>query len=201
MHEPVIGFVGRLTRDKGIPELIEAFDEVLRRAPSVWLLLVGWFDRSEDALSESLRRRILAHPRIIYTGFVADTARWYRAMDVMVLPTRREGFPNVVLEAAATGIPVVTTLSTGSRDAVLPEVTGLLIPAGYPQAIAAALLRLIRNPEERARMGRAARAWVIESFVNDQILALMVKLYRTLLVWAGTEKKSAFATDAAAVGD
>ena len=67
-------------------------------------------------------------------------------MDMLVLPTWREGFPNVVLEAAATGIPVITTLSTGSRDAVLPEVTGLLIPAGYPQAIVEAVLRLHPQP-------------------------------------------------------
>jgi glycosyltransferase involved in cell wall biosynthesis len=124
----VLGFVGRLTRDKGLPELIEAFEAILTREPEARLLLVGWFDASEDALGEGLRARIKNHPRIHYTGFVADTAPYYRAMDVMVLPTWREGFPNVVLEAAATGIPVITTVSTGSRDSVVPEVTGLLIP-------------------------------------------------------------------------
>jgi glycosyltransferase involved in cell wall biosynthesis len=199
-HAPVIGFVGRLTRDKGIPELIEAFDEVLKTVPSARLLLVGWFDRSDDALSESLRRRILAHPAIIYTGYVADTAAYYRAMDLMVLPTWREGFPNVVLEAAASGIPVITTIATGSRDAVIPEVTGLLIPAGYPGAIAESVLRLIRNPQESVRMGLAARAWVIERFVNGRVLALTIEFYRTLLEEAGTEVEAAF-TDVAAAAD
>ena len=80
-------------------------------------------------------------------------------MDVMVLPTWREGFPNVVLEAAASGIPVVTTLCTGSRDSVVPEVTGLLIPPGYPEAISEAVLKLLRDPQRRRRMGVAARAW------------------------------------------
>src|ERR1039458_7732921 len=69
-------------------------------------------------------------------------------MDVMVLPTWREGFPNVVLEAAATGIPVVTTQSTGSRDSVVPEVTGLLIPPGYPEAISEAVLKLLRVTQQ-----------------------------------------------------
>src|ERR1017187_372990 len=119
-----LGFVGRLTRDKGLPELIEAFDTILKAEQEAHLLLVGWFDASEDALSAGLRTRIERHPHIHCTGFVADTAPYYRAMDLMVLPTWREGFPNVVLEAAATGIPVVTTLSTGSRDSVVPEVTG-----------------------------------------------------------------------------
>jgi glycosyltransferase involved in cell wall biosynthesis len=178
---PVIGFVGRLTRDKGVPELIDAFERVLDRVPSARLLLVGWFDESEDGLSKELRARIDAHPGILRTGFVRDTEPYYRAMDVMVLPTWREGFPNVVLEAAATGIPVVTTLSTGSRDAVVPEVTGLLVPAGYPEAITEAILRLIRDPDLRHRMGRAARAWVIERYINGHVLGLTVGFYRTLI--------------------
>ena len=80
-------FVGRLTRDKGVPELIEAFDAILAAKPNAHLLLVGWFDASEDALSRSLRARIESHPRIHLTGYVADTAPYYRVMDVMVLPT------------------------------------------------------------------------------------------------------------------
>ncbi len=136
-----MGFVGRLTRDKGLPELVQAFDLILRAEPSARLLLVGWFDAAEDALDKELRARILNHPRMDCTGFVSDTAPYYRAMDVLVLPTWREGFPNVVLEAAATGIPVVTTECTGARDSVVPEVTGLLIPPGYPDAICEAVLQ------------------------------------------------------------
>jgi len=198
---PVIGFVGRLTRDKGIPELITAFDQILKTVPSARLLLVGWFDQSDDALGEILQRRIQAHPSIICTGYVADTAPWYRAMDVMVLPTWREGFPNVVLEAAATAIPVVTTISTGSRDAVVPEFTGLLIPPGYPEAITEAVLRLIRNPGERARMGSAARTWVMQRFVNERVLRLTVAFYQNLLATADAENVTGFASDPAAVGD
>ncbi len=178
---PVVGFVGRLTRDKGLPELIEAFDAILTVRPDAHLLLVGWFDAAEDALSDDLRLRIVTNPRIHLTGLVADTAPYYRVMDVMVLPTWREGFPNVVLEAAATGIPVVTTLSTGSRDAVVPEVTGLLIPPGYPVAIREAVLQLLNNPERCRRMGEAARAWVLEHYVNGRVLGDTVIYYQSLL--------------------
>ena len=101
---PLIGFVGRLTRDKGLPELMEAFDSIRRQEPSARLLLVGWFDAAEDALDVDLRAHIRNHPGVICSGFVNDTAPYYRAMDLLVLPTWREGFPNVVLEAAATGI-------------------------------------------------------------------------------------------------
>lgn len=177
----VVGFAGRLTRDKGVPELIEAFDRILQAMPDVQLLLVGWFDAAEDALDDELRARIENHPQIHLTGFVEDTAPYYRAMDVMVLPTWREGFPNVVLEAAATGVPVVTTIATGSRDSVVPEVTGLLIPPGYPEAISGAVLSLLRDADRRRRMGRAARAWVQEHFVDDQVLGLTQAYYKRLL--------------------
>jgi glycosyltransferase involved in cell wall biosynthesis len=178
---PVVGFVGRLTRDKGLPELVEAFDAILAASPEAHLLLVGWFDASEDALSEDLRSRIRNHPRIHLTGFVADTAPYYRVMDVMVLPTWREGFPNVVLEAAASGIPVITTLATGSRDAVVPEVTGLLIPPGYPEAISESVLQLLRDPQRCRRMGKAARAWVLNHYVNGRVLRRTVRYYKSLL--------------------
>jgi glycosyltransferase involved in cell wall biosynthesis len=178
---PVVGLVGRLTRDKGVPELVEAFDVIIRKVAGAQLLLVGWFDAAEDALDDKLRAQIVNHPQIHLTGFVEDTAPYYRAMDVMVLPTWREGFPNVVLEAAATGIPVVTTISTGSRDSVVPEVTGLLIPPGYPEAITEAVLRLLRDADRRQRMGQAARTWVIEHFADDRVLGLTQAFYTSLL--------------------
>ncbi len=194
----VLGFVGRLTSDKGLPELMEAFDTIQQAEPEAHLLLVGWFDAAEDALSADLRRRIESHPRVHCAGFVADTAPYYRAMDLMVLPTRREGFPNVVLEAAATGIPVITTIATGSRDSVVPEVTGLLIPPGYPEAISEAVLKLLRNPERRRRMGQAARAWVIEHYANRRVLGLITEFYKSLLTPAAQGNLVTSSTDLAA---
>jgi glycosyltransferase involved in cell wall biosynthesis len=180
-NAPVLGFVGRLTRDKGLPDLITAFEAILQAQPDAYLLLVGWFDSSEDALETWVRLHIRTHPRIVCTGYVPDTAPYYRAMNILILPTWREGFPNVVLEASATAIPVITTLATGSRDAVVPEVTGLLIPPGYPEAICEAALKLIEDPERCRRMGIAAREWIIEHFIDARVLALTVELYESLL--------------------
>ena len=177
---PVIGFVGRFTRDKGLPELIDAFDLILAALPAARLLLVGWFDAAEDAVDLGLRARILANRRIHCTGFVADTAPYYRAMDLAVLPTWREGFPNVVLEASATGIPVVTTECTGARDSVVPEVTGLLVPPGYPQAIGEAVVTLLCDPERRRRMGLAARSWVVGHYSESHVLTLTANYYLSL---------------------
>lgn len=177
----VIGFVGRLTTDKGVPELLEGFVKILRKQPECYLLLVGWFDAASDGLGRGLRERIEGHPRIVCTGYVADAAPYYRAMDVMVLPSWREGFPNVVLEAAASGVPVVATTCTGSCDAVVPEVTGLLVPPGYADAIAEAVLRILCDDELRERMSAAARKWAVKHFEQQQVLHMTVQFYEELL--------------------
>lgn len=198
---PVIGFVGRLTRDKGIPELIEAFEALRVQLPNAWLFLVGWFDNSEDALSAAQRARIERDPRIICTGYVSDTSPWYRAMDVMVLPTRREGFPNVALEAAASGIPVISTVATGARDAVLPERTGLLIPPGDSDAIRLAVCSLLDDPDRRKAMGTAGRAWVKDRFESARVHRLATALYSALLNAAEPRRATVLAKDAVAAAD
>ena len=136
----------------------------------------------------------------MYTGYVPDTAPYYRAMDVLVLPTWREGFPNVILEASASCIPVVTTIATGSG---MPWFRGYGAAgsAGYPEAIAEAVLRLIRDPDLRARMGQAGRAWVAERFVNHHVLRLTMNFYRRLLEGRAANDVRTLATDGAAVGD
>lgn len=180
-QESVIGFVGRITRDKGIPDLIEAFDDLRRTRTGVRLLLVGWYDDSEDSIPKKLRDYIDAHPAITQTGFVEDPAPFYRIMDVMVLPTFREGFPNVALEAAASGIPVITTLATGSRDAVIPKVTGLLVLPGSPAVLSAAMGELVSDPERCRRMGTAARAWVTKHYQSTTIHERTIEFYRNML--------------------
>jgi glycosyltransferase involved in cell wall biosynthesis len=177
----VVGFVGRLTKDKGIPELLVAFEEIRRAEPRCRLLLVGWFDLAEDALELDWRAHIASHPRICHTGFVADTAPYYRAMDLLVLPTHREGFPNVALEAAACGLAVITTESTGARDAVVPEVTGLLIRPGKADAIAEAVISLLRDAGKRKQFGDAGRTRVLEKYTRERVLGLAVKFYQAML--------------------
>jgi glycosyltransferase involved in cell wall biosynthesis len=179
-EEPVVGFVGRLTRDKGIPELVAAFEMVLKREPQAWLLLVGWMDAAEDALPDALRRRILSHPRMIYTGYVENVEAYYRAMDVMVLPTHREGFPNAVLEASACGVPVVTTDSTGARDAVVPEVTGFVVPPRNTEAIAGIVSKLLEDAALRKRIGCAGRLFAAEKYTQKRVLGLVVDFFQGL---------------------
>jgi glycosyltransferase involved in cell wall biosynthesis len=193
---PVVGYVGRLTRDKGIPELVEAFNQLRASLPNVVLLLVGWFDESEDALTVFQRFQIEAHSRIVHTGFVADTAPYYRSMDLLVLPTWREGFPNVALEAAASGVPVITTLATGARDAVLSGVTGIRVPPGDPLTLSEAMITLLQHRRTRMEMGRAARRWVTAQFTDRRVLGRTIEFYRALLQEADEREASRQTADA-----
>jgi glycosyltransferase involved in cell wall biosynthesis len=192
----VIGYVGRLTRDKGLPELIEAFDAVLCAVPDAYLLLVGWWDQSEDAISLALREKILNHPRIRFTGFVENTAAHYRAMDVFALPTLREGLPNVALEAAATALPVITTEATGARDAVVHGITGLLISPGSVHSLEEGLLHLLRDSDKRQKMGVAGRQWVRAQFARKDVLAANVQFYQGLFEeFPGRHKQDSIAAN------
>lgn len=173
---PVIGYIGRFTNDKGIPELIRAFQQLTAVFGDLRLLLVGDFEIG-DPLPADIRRSIRSTPGIVRTGFVAETAAYYHVMDIAALPTRREGFPNVPLEAAAAGKPVVTSDATGAADSVVHRVTGLVVPVGDVAGLAAALGRLIEDPVLASRLGRAGQERVLRDFKPERIWSELARLY------------------------
>jgi lipopolysaccharide/colanic/teichoic acid biosynthesis glycosyltransferase/glycosyltransferase involved in cell wall biosynthesis len=176
----VIGFVGRFVKDKGIRELIAAFRWLRGKHPRLRLLLVGDFECGDPVEAET-RQLIESSAAIIRTGFVADAAPYYHLMDVLALPTYREGFPAVPLEAQASGVPVVTTTATGAVDSILDDETGFMVPAGDAVALAVALGRLLGDAELRARMGQAARLRMEREFSRVTIEREQVWIYRRLL--------------------
>ncbi len=177
---PVIGFVGRFTRDKGIAELVEAYQVVRRRFPVARLLLLGRFEKG-DPVPDEARAFIETDPGIAHVGFVPDPSAYYHVMDILALPTYREGYPTVVLEASAAGKPVVATRATGAVDAVRDGITGLLVPVGDAPALADALVRLLENPELATRMGAAGRTRVEQHYATEQVCEDLAGLYRQLL--------------------
>jgi glycosyltransferase involved in cell wall biosynthesis len=177
---PVIGFVGRLTRDKGIPELVEAFLHLEEKNTDLRLLLVGDFEDG-DPVPAITRDHIRNHSRIVKTGFVPDTAPYYRLMDVLAFPTHREGFGEVSLEAQASEIPVVTTKATGVVDSVVDGVTGFLVPVGNSEMLADKIGLLLKDRALRTRMGQAGRRWVVERFKQEIVANALVQEYRRLL--------------------
>jgi len=176
---PVVGFVGRLVRDKGIKELVEAWLRLRPRFPTVTLLVVGAFEEGDPVDARS-RQLIETTPGIVAAGQVADVVPYYHLMDVLASATYREGFGEVALEAAAAGKPVVTTDAVGAVDSVADGVTGYVVPVGDAEALAAALGRLLENPEMARKMGEAGRQRVIADFKPERIWREVDELYGEL---------------------
>jgi glycosyltransferase involved in cell wall biosynthesis len=172
----VVGFIGRLVRDKGVPELVSAFEQLAEHRADLWLFLAGAFEE-RDGLGELTVRAIERHPRIKTLGFVSEPGGVYEASDIVALPSHREGFPNVLLEAAAMRRPVVSTLVDGCRDAVEDGTTGALVPAGDIRRLAYALAYYADNPGIRVEHGAAGRLRVERLFRRDRIAAATVDAY------------------------
>jgi glycosyltransferase involved in cell wall biosynthesis len=156
VEDAVIGFVGRLTGDKGVGDLVAAFDRVLESFPRARLLLVGG-PEAGDPLPAGVARRIETDERIVVTGFVEDTAPYYHLMDVLAFASYREGFPNVPLEAAASAVPVVAYRATGTVDAVADGETGLLVEPGNVRGLANAIGALLADRALAEKLSAKAR--------------------------------------------
>ena len=177
---PVIGFVGRLTKDKGVAELLAVFQALEQELPDLHLLLVGGFEEG-DPLSTRLRDEIWANPRVRITGFVNDTAAYYSAFDLLVFPSHREGLPYVPLEAAASGRPTAGFAATGTVDAVLDGETGTLVPVGDVRGLTDAVRSYLRDPLLLARHGRRAQQRVETEFRREVIWQALAELYNSEL--------------------
>ena len=177
---PVIGYVGRLTQDKGISELLIAYRMLRLSNPMLRLLLVGEFEKG-DSLSREIVRSIGADPGVLVTGWVDDTAPYYQLMTVLALPSRREGFGQVLLEAAAAGVPVIGTAVTGVVDAIVKDVTGILVPVGDASALAEGIHRLIEDRTLAGMLALAAQERAARSFRPERIWAELMDLYRAML--------------------
>ncbi len=177
---PVVLFVGRLTRDKGIPELLEAFLQLNNQFPEVRLLFVGCFEDG-DPLPADVRRRLEAHPRVILAGAANDTIPYYAIADVLVLPSHREGLPTVVLEAHAAGKPVVGASATGIVDLVVNGETGLLFPIGDVQALAEAMTRLVTDKALARKLGLAGQEQVKRNFRQEHVWQALRREYLEVL--------------------
>jgi glycosyltransferase involved in cell wall biosynthesis len=176
----VIGFVGRLTRDKGIEDLCEAFfGPVRQRWGGVRLLLIGDFEQG-DPISAGTRRKLLDDDGVVITGFVSDTAPFYRLMNVLAFPSYREGLPNAPLEAAACEVPVVGYRATGTVDVVQDGKTGTLVDLGDRDGLASALGRYLNDARLCARHGASARRRVADLFHRDLVWQAWLDFYRGL---------------------
>ena len=194
----VVGFVGRLVRDKGVVELVAAWRRLREQHPEAHLLVVGPFEERDPVpgdVAESLR----SDPRVHLSGMQRDLPPLYAAMDLVVLPTYREGFPNVPLEAAAMALPVVATRIPGCVDAVADGVTGTLVPPRDADALEAAIKSYLADGGLRRRHGEAGRARVLREFRQEVIWQELYKDYCRLLADRGVALPAEFERRAASV--
>ncbi len=161
--EPVVGFVGRLGREKGCNELFAAFKGIKEAYPTAKLLFVGPIEK-EATIDPALLQYFKECEDIIKTDRVSHVEKYISAMDVFVLPSYREGFGMSVIEASAMEVPVVVTKYPGPSGTVQEGVTGLCIDVKDPHAIEEAVRELLSDEEKRIRMGAAGRRFVVENF-------------------------------------
>ncbi|MGZ4519066.1 MAG: glycosyltransferase family 4 protein [Mycobacteriaceae bacterium] len=169
---PVLAFIGRLTRDKGPDALIDAARRLRQHGTAVQLLILGAQDEADSA-AYLQRLRDSGLPVAVY-NHLDDVRPFLSVTDILVLPTWREGMPNVVLEAAAMGVPAVTTNATGAVDSVEDGVTGLVVPVDDAVALSSAVERLLSDPALRHTMGSAARARVVADFQPADVAEAVV---------------------------
>ncbi|MEM9195577.1 MAG: glycosyltransferase family 4 protein, partial [Myxococcota bacterium] len=165
-NEFVAGFVGRLVADKGLSELRRTAEHFAQRSNAVFLVVGGTEGEDGSALDEVARLRRL--PNVISTGQVQDTAPYYRAMDVLLFPSYREGFPNAPLEASAASVPTIGFRVTGTVDAIQDGKTGKLVEKSATKLIEA-LDYYLAAPEMARMDGQLARSWVSEAFSPRRI--------------------------------
>jgi glycosyltransferase involved in cell wall biosynthesis len=171
----VFGFVGRLIDRKGVRELILAFKKIRNNYPQVTLLIVGDAEMSQLS-DETIIKEIRQNCDIISVGWQTDVARYLTLMDVFVLPAWWEGFGNVLIQAAALGIPVISTSATGTRDAVKDGFNGKLVNPHSVEELADAMERYLLNSELRHLHGNNGVVWA-RNFESNVIWAGINAVY------------------------
>lgn len=173
-------FVGRIVGDKGINELVEAFLKLVGEFPACRLILVGDFEEKLDPVMPVVRRIIFENERIVFSGWKDDIRPYLAASDVFVFPSYREGFPNVILQAGAMGLPCIVTDINGSNEIIHDRVNGLIIPPHDKDALWKAMKIMVTDETIRREMGDRARNIIINRYDRHLIWSEIQRVYAEL---------------------
>jgi len=185
-EDKVVGFAGRIVREKGIEELVMAVGIIKKRVPSVKLLIAGdTLGSDRDKGTKEKIKNIIAKNNlkgnVIFAGLRNDMPRIYALLDVFVLPSHREGMPRSILEAMASAKPVVATDIRGSREEVARGVTGKIVPVGEVNPLAGAISEILLDKKLAVKMGEAGRKRVEAEFNEEMVLDKEIEVYKRLV--------------------
>jgi hypothetical protein len=170
----VIGFAGRLARDKGMEFLLPVLERVRRVVPDASFVIAGGWDDA-DPESRAVMEALRAYPGVKMMGEVDDMPSFFASVDVLCFPSAREGLPNVVIEAAACGVPTVAWRVTGLPDTVVDGSTGFLVSHGNVDAMSQRIGELLLAPALRTEMARHARSFVESNFGSTRVQAVQIE--------------------------
>lgn len=174
-------FVGRLVRDKGINELVEAFGQLNKENPDTRLILVGRQEPELDPLKPETIAKIDHNKNIEAVGQQSDVRPWLAASDVFVFPSYREGFPNVVIEAGAMGLPSIVTDINGSREIIIEGKNGSIIPPRYADSLYQAMKLFLEQSDKRAQMALNARTLAASRYEQSYVRKCLKEYYKEIL--------------------
>jgi len=180
MNAFVFGFVGRLVKDKGINELVQAFIEINKKYSHTKLLLVGRFERDLDPLLPETENEIQNHPDILSVGYQLDVRPYLAVSDVFVLPTYREGFPNVVMQAGAMESPCIVTNINGCNEIIEEGVNGLIIPPKNKEQLQVKMQLLLEKSDLRNHLKQNARSMITSRYEQKMVWEAILAEYKSL---------------------
>jgi glycosyltransferase involved in cell wall biosynthesis len=181
----VAGFMGPIIAEKGALELVDAFEQTLKSVPNAYLLLAGDVINGDRDLNtkEVIRRKLEGHQlssRIIFAGYQENISNFMQAIDLFTLPSHREGMPRSIIEAMASGKPVVATDIRGCREEVVHDLTGLIVPLRDRQALAQAMTLILSDSGLARRMGSQGRQRAEDLYNERDVLDREIQVYRNL---------------------
>lgn len=174
-------YVGRIVKDKGIGELVAAFKRLQKVHQNVRLILVGEYEYALDPISQVTAEEIRTNEKIINEGLQSDVRPFYGMADALVLPSYREGFPNVVLEAGAMGLPSIVTDINGSREIIIEGKNGTIIPPNNEQALFDAMKNWVEHPSEVKEMAAKARGMIATRFDRSIVQKCLLDFYKEVM--------------------
>lgn len=175
-------FVGRIVRDKGINELVNAFSRLNKNYPDTRLLLVGPVEDDLDPVLPETRMAIEKEESIISVGSQKDVRPYYEASDALVFPSYREGFPNVVLEAGAMELPSIVTDINGSREIIEEGVNGVIVPPRDESALYEAMEDMVTHPEKVSKMSAKSRPMIAARYEQSFVRMNLKHFYSELFL-------------------